>query len=466
MVTKHRPLKKRQEMNRRFASKKTLNAIVFLTMACYFAQGQRSSIAQQPSTIHWAETKSQKTNSITIESGSPLSKIQQAIDTVHARGGGVVILNPGQYTLDRDLDFTGRQNITLIGKGKVTLKAAPQTVTRLAQTVTADARELHLEGPLKVADGMKVEIHSGGRTVVPPAGKPFQTPYIMATVQRAEGTVLHLSQPVKYAAPKGAKVIVVFNGVVIQGDTKNITLQNITLDMNRSQWELAPKNHTYHCALMAQGAYSYDTGPTGPPITGIRIIGCDIKNTHQRGIAFYSVVHSGVYDCRISKTGSEGIDFDHFSDHCQAINNRLTDCYNLEINDASHCLVANNHIIRPSVGVVVWQWCKLPGLNERNLILNNVIIDANSNGIELKSGADFNVVRGNTIKGCGGHGISVAGNHNFVAKNIISGGKDEAIKTTGAGKHDCSMKKPTKVPVVVPGNVRLPPSSSIHQPIP
>lgn len=241
----------------------------------------------------------------------------------------------------------------------------------------------------------------------------------MGQVGGIDGTVLNLSKPLKYAVPKGVKVVVVFNGIVVRGKAKNLNIQNITLDMNRDAWPVEPLNHTYHCAILAQGPYTYEKGPNGPPVEGLRITGCTIKNAHQRGVAFYSVAHSGVYDCHIENTGAEGIDFDHFAYHCEAVGNTLVDCHNLELNDASDCLVAHNRIVRPGVGVVVWQWCKLPGLNERNLILNNEIIDSKGDGISLRTSADLNVVRGNIVSNSAHIGILVEGKRNIISGNTV-----------------------------------------------
>jgi parallel beta-helix repeat protein len=228
-------------------------------------------------------------------------------------------------------------------------------------------------------------------------------------------------------------MIAVFNGIVVKDEVKNILIQNVVIDMNRAAWPVVPKNHTFHCAIIAQGNYSYETGPTAPPVEGLRIVGCKIKNTHHRGVGFYSVIHSGVYECQIENTAAEGIDFDHFSYHCEAVGNTLADCHNIELNDASHCLVARNQITRPAVGIVVWQYCKLPGLNERNLILNNEIIDSKSDGISLRQGSSQNTVQGNVVKNSAKTGILVEGENNLIVRNIVSGSKNEEVMVGGKG---------------------------------
>ena len=53
------------------------------------------------STVLVACTFARANEPISIASGSPLAAVQQAIDEAHAQGGGVVVLKPGEYTLDR-----------------------------------------------------------------------------------------------------------------------------------------------------------------------------------------------------------------------------------------------------------------------------------------------------------------------------------------------------------------------------
>ena len=357
--------------------------------------------------------------------------IQEAVDKAHAQGGGVVVLKRGSYVLRSPIDLSNKTGVTLLGEPGAVLQAQAQQQGVLAQAVEAGAKALVLEAAMDLPAGARIEIHSQGRRVVTPKGDVYHVPYIMGHVARSEGTRLTLSRPIRYAAAKGAKIISVFNGIIVRGKAKNITIQNVTLDMNRDAWPVAPKNHTYHCALIAGGPYSYEKGPTGPPVEGLRIVGCKIQNAHHRGIAFYSVIHSGVYSCHIENTAAEGIDFDHFAYHCEAVGNTVVRCRNIELNDASHCLISHNRVVSPGVGVVVWQWCKLPGLNEHNLILHNEIVDSRGDGISLGQGADFNTVAGNVVRNSAGVGISVQGRGNRVVGNRVSGSRQQDLKVTG-----------------------------------
>lgn len=359
--------------------------------------------------------------------------IQAAIDKAHAAGGGVVLVRAGTYTLERELDLSGKCNVAILGSPGTVLKAARQLVGTLAEDAPAGTRALAFTEARPFVPHAMLEIRHPGRTTVTPSGKKFTQPFIMSRVQRVEGATVYLASPLGFAATKGTKVTAVFNGIVVRGKASHLSLEGLTIDMNRSEWPLRPLNHTHHCALFASGPYSYEKGPTGPPVEGLRIIRCTFRNAHQRGIALYSVVHSGVYGCRIENTGAEGIDFDHFCTHCDAVDNTLDGCANIELNDASHCLVARNRIARCHVGIVVWQWCKLPGLNERNLILGNEITHARTDGIRLQAGADRNRIVGNTVRCVQRVGIQIDGIGNVATDNVVEDTGHHGIRLAGSG---------------------------------
>ncbi len=365
--------------------------------------------------------------------GATGAAIQQAVDRAHAQGGGVVLIRPGTYTLRRELDLSGKRNITLLGSAGAILKAAKQLIGTTAQDAPAGQAFIALTEPLAFVPNVMLEIRHPGRTTITPSGKKYTQPFVMARVARVEGRTVHLTSPLRFPVAKGKKVIAVFNGIVVRGKAARITIENLTIDMNRSQWPLRPLNHTYHCALIAGGPYSYEKGPTGPPVEGLRIVRCRIRNAHQRGIAFYSVVHSGVYRCQLEHTGAEGIDFDHFAYHCEAVGNPLDGRHNTELNDASDCLIADNRITRCHMGIVVWQWCKLPGLNERNLIIGNRITASRSDGIRLQAGADLNHVVGNVVRDVRGAGIRIEGARNVVTDNDVADTGEHGIRLAGKG---------------------------------
>ncbi|NOY82270.1 MAG: hypothetical protein GXP31_14825 [Kiritimatiellaeota bacterium] len=354
--------------------------------------------------------------------------IRRALAELKSRGGGTLLIKPGTYILHQAIELSDVHDITIIGAPGTLLKAAPGRVVRLAEAAVRGATRIVVEDASSFRPAARIEIRSPGRTDVSPNGAKHTVPYIMARVARREGNALVLSAPLGYAAPAGAEVSNVFNGFVISAPATDITICGVTIDMARGEWPKAPLNHTFHCAVFARGPYSYSKGPTGPAVERLRLVRCTIRNAHQRGVAFYSVRHSGVYDCEIENTGAEGIDFDHFSYYCEAVGNRLRNVRNLELNDASWCLVANNRIEGAVAGIVVWQWCTLPDLNVGNLILGNSIIGPRADGISCRIGADGNMISGNTVRGAGGAGILVQGRDNRIMGNTVRDCKGPALQ--------------------------------------
>ena len=359
-------------------------------------------------------------------SGATGRVIQQAVDRAHAQRGGIVIIGPGTYVLSDALNLSNKANVSIVGRDGAVLKAAKEIIAVTAADAPVGQKSITLAEPATFGPGARIEIQTPGKTHITPSGKPFIQPFVMSRVDKVEGNTVHLVAPLRYPVPKGKKAIAVYNGVIAHGKGSNLTLENLVIDMNRSEWPLRPINHTYHCAIIATGPYSYEKGPTKPPIEHLRIVNCTIRNALQRGVAFYSVCRSGVYGCTIENTGAEGIDFDHFCYHCEAVGNELTRCHNIELNDASDCLIASNTMTDCGAGIAVWQWCKLPDLNVRNVIMRNRIVGSRSDGIRLQHSADFNTVVGNTVQRAARHGILVQG-----MQNVISGNTVEACGSIG-----------------------------------
>ncbi len=380
--------------------------------------------------------------------GATDAAIRQALAELKARGGGTLLIQPGTYILHQAVELRDMHDVTVVGAPGAVLKAAPGRLVRLAEPAARGTTRIVLEDASSFPPGARIEVRSPGRTDVSPAGTKHTVPYIMARVARREGNALVLAAPLRYAAPAGVEVSNVFNGIVVSAPATDITLYGLTIDMARDKWPKAPLNHTFHCAVFARGPYSYSEGPIGPPVERLRIVRCTIRNAHQRGVAFYSVRHSGVYDCEIVNTGAEGIDFDHFSYYCDAVGNRLGDVRNIELNDASWCLVANNRIEASDAGIVVWQWCTLPDLNVGNLILGNSILRPRADGISCRLGADDNTISGNTVIGAGGSGILVQGRDNRIMGNTVRDCKGPALQiaadrnTLGTNQVDQTESKP------------------------
>ena len=81
--------------------------------------------------------------------------------------------------------------------------------------------------------------------------------------------------------------------------------------------------------------------------------------------------------------------------------------------------------------------CKLPGLNEGNLIVQNVFEGTLGNAVQIATGTKGNTVAQNEIHHSGKNGIILSGESQIVKANKItdSGMKPLVIQE---GKHDIS----------------------------
>lgn len=351
------------------------------------------------------------------QEGDNAPALRAALDTLRQQRGGTLVLQAGIYRLGAQLNLDGLANVRIVGQGEVVLQLLPERHTRTTAAANTGTSELFVEQPDVFAPGLAIEIQGAVREALSPEGKPHQIPYLNNTVKEVLPDRIVLANPLAGAIPAAAPVIHPMN--IFDGGRAiaNLTIQGLTLDLNRDAWPVRPLNHTRHCGVFLHGPYSYEKGLTGPPLTGVQMIDCTIRNAHHRGIAFYAVQHSGVHQCRIENTAAEGIDFDHFVTHCQAVGNTLVNCHNIELNDASDCLVEGNELRNCRTGIVVWQWCQLPDLNQRNLILRNTFADCPPPAIALRKGADDNTVLGNTGHFAKGPALLVEGKNNGIGGN-------------------------------------------------
>lgn len=351
------------------------------------------------------------------QEGDNAPALRAALDTLRQQKGGTLVLNPGTYGLGGQLNLDGLVNVRIVGREEVVLQLLPERHTRTSKAAQEGDAELWVQQPDVFAPGLPIEIQGAVKEALSPEGKPHQIPYLNNTVKEVLPDRIVLAKPLTGAIPADAPVIYPMNIFDGGRGIANLTIQNLTLDLNRDAWPVRPLNHTRHCGIFLHGPYSYEKGLTGPPLTGVRVLDCTIRNAHHRGIAFYAVQHSGIHHCRIENTGAEGIDFDHFVTYCQAVGNTLVNCQNIELNDASDCLVEANELRACRTGIVVWQWCQLPDLNQRNLILRNTFVDCPPPAIALKAGADQNTVLGNTGHFAKGPALLVEGKDNGIGEN-------------------------------------------------
>jgi parallel beta-helix repeat protein len=152
-------------------------------------------------------------------------------------------------------------------------------------------------------------------------------------------------------------MVFAYNAIALSGETSNVTIEGLEIDLNRSAWPVRPINHTTHCAIFGAGAYDHKKGTAGAPLEGVVVRRCVLRNCHHRGVAWYSVVRSSVVGCRIEDIAAEAIDLDHFCFNCEARDNDIRNAPSgVELNDASRCVVENNRIAGCEKGIIVWRW--------------------------------------------------------------------------------------------------------------
>ncbi|MDB6004707.1 MAG: hypothetical protein JWR15_1694, partial [Prosthecobacter sp.] len=86
----------------------------------------------------------------------------------------------------------------------------------------------------------------------------------------------------------------------------------------------------------------------------------------------------------------------------------------------------------------LWRWCKLPGLNEGNMIVKNLFDHMQGNAVQIATGTKGNTVAQNEITASGKNGIIISGEAQILKANKItaSGMKPIVIQE---GKHDITQ---------------------------
>ncbi|MDP1591219.1 MAG: right-handed parallel beta-helix repeat-containing protein [Prosthecobacter sp.] len=153
-------------------------------------------------------------------------------------------------------------------------------------------------------------------------------------------------------------------------------------------------------------------------------------------MALYSVESAEIDGCTIRDTSDEAIDFDHFTVKSIATHNHIArSLIGVELNDAKDCLVAGNDFRECGTGINLWRWCKQPGLNEGNIIAQNVFESTRGNAVRIATGTKGNAIVQNEITGSGKNGIILSGEGQIVKANRITGSGMKAI-AVNEGKHE------------------------------
>jgi hypothetical protein len=97
--------------------------------------------------------------------------------------------------------------------------------------------------------------------------------------------------------------------------------------------------------------------------------------------------------------------------------------------------VAGNEFRDCGTGIHLWRWCKQPGLNEGNIIAQNLFETTKGNAVQISTGTKGNTVVQNEITGSGRNGISLSGEGQVVKANRITGSGLKAV-AVNEGKHE------------------------------
>jgi len=365
------------------------------------------------------------------------AEIQKFINDAIKAGGGEVVIPPGVHVIERGLKVKDAKKLRITGLDaeESVLKLPPVAYAVSAGTGAAGATRINVQAQRGFKPGMRLKIEADGE-IEPFTKKP--RPYHLAVVKAVGRDVIHLVAPLKFAVPDGTMIRHedAPNLIEIRGTCEDVHIGKLTLDGGRVDGDPPIRGHAQLCAVFASGAYNYEKGPTGPPVRKPRISRCFIQNCHGRGIALYAVEGAEIDGCTIRDTSDEAIDFDHFTVKSIATHNHIArSLVGVELNDATGCLVAGNDFRECGTGINLWRWCKLPGLNEGNIVAQNVFEATRGNAVQVAAGTKGNSVIQNEINGSGRNGISLAGEGQVVKANRITGSGMKAINVQ-AGRHE------------------------------
>lgn len=355
--------------------------------------------------------------------------IQQWIDEAIKAGGGVVTVPPGVHVLPKGLVIRDAKKLALRGmdKEECVLKLPPLVYARTTAATAVGGKELPVTAARGWKAGMRAHIECDGE-VDGFTKKP--RPYVLAVVAEVKPNRLVLKEPLRFPVPSdvGVRHEDAPNLIEVRGACEGLEIASLTLDGGRVEGDPEVRGHAQLCAVFAAGAYTYEKGPTGPKVKGLEVRDCILQNLFGRGVAFYSVEDCAVQRCSFRDGHDEAVDFDHFSTGCVARGNRVTRWrVAFEINDASRCVVEGNEVQDCGLGLNLWRWCKQDGLNEGNVVRNNLFQRIAGNAIQLGKGIGKNAFEANEVVEAGKNGFSLAGAGQILEGNQIMGSKMQPI---------------------------------------
>lgn len=355
----------------------------------------------------------------------PEAEIQRYIDEAIKAGGGEVVIPPGVHLIEKGLKVKDARKLRIVGLDaeSTVLQLPPAAHARATGLTAAGATRIPVKAQRGFKPGMRLKIEADGPL---DAFTKKARPFHVALVRGVEEGGIHLEEPLKFPVPDGTLIRHedAANLIEIRGASEDVRIEKLTLDGGRVEGDPPIRGHTQLCGIFAAGAYSYEKGPTGPQVKNLHVSRCFIQNCHGRGIALYSVEAAEIDGCTIRDTSDEAIDFDHFTQKSVATHNHVArSLVGVELNDAIGCLVAGNEFRECGTGINLWRWCKQPGLNEGNIIAQNVFEQTTGNAVQIAKGTRGNSVLQNELSGSGKNGIILAGEAQVVKANKITGSK-------------------------------------------
>ncbi|WP_395746035.1 right-handed parallel beta-helix repeat-containing protein [Prosthecobacter sp.] len=366
----------------------------------------------------------------------PEAELQRYIDEAIKAGGGEVVIPPGTHIIEHGLMVKDAKKLRIIGLDaeETVLKLPPVAYAVSSGATAAGAPSIPVKSQRGFKPGMRLKIEADGEL---DTFTKRPRPYHNARVKSVGPRSIELDAPLKFAVPPDTMIRHedAPNLIEIRGASEEVRIEKLIFDGGRVEGDPPVRGHAQLCAIFASGKYDYEKGPTGPKVKKLSISRCFIQNCHGRGVALYSVEAAEIDDCTIRDTSDEAIDFDHFTVKSVATHNHITRCLTgVELNDATDCLVAGNEFRGCTTGINLWRWCEQPGLNEGNLIMQNVFEHTFGNAVQIATGTKGNIVAQNEINASGKNGIIISGEAQVIKANKItaSGMKPLVVQE---GKH-------------------------------
>jgi len=323
--------------------------------------------------------------------GATHRAIQSAIEMVARLGGGTVHLLPGVYELGNAVHL--RSHVHLVGAGeKTVLFKKPSFTTQLIEDADWYVRQVAVADPSGFETG-------GGLLLRSCDEKTAKEQFSKHTILRIEGNRLHLDGiPRHNHWIAGAATAGTLFSVVAGNDARDVLIENLTLNGNRSQNEWL--NDSQGGCIFLQ----------------------ECERIHMRGLRAADFEGDGI---------SWQVCHDVVVEDCKIVNHRDL---GLHPGSGSQRSVIRNNEIAGCADGLFWCWGVRHGVAE-----GNVIRKSSRHGISLGHRDTDNVIRRNKVIDSGEKGLffrpersaETTAHRNLVEDNVFENAGSE--KTPGTG---------------------------------